>query len=112
MLTALHFVLCYDKKLRLHASGGQREREWQFDAAVRYAKVLGGAAGREGLVIGLEDGQVRRRPPCCLHSASTSTTSTATTCTTSTSTTTTSTTTTATTAATTTARSRSKYPYP
>jgi hypothetical protein len=37
---------------------GNREREWILDSVIRYIKVVGGAAGREGLLVGLKDGQI------------------------------------------------------
>ncbi len=37
---------------------GNREREWILDSAIRYIKVVGGATGREGLLVGLKDGQI------------------------------------------------------
>ena len=41
-------------------SQGVREREWSLESVIRYIKVTGGPAGREGLVVGLEDGQTFR----------------------------------------------------
>ena len=60
VLTAQHFLLCHEKKLQLYGFGGKREREWTLDAEIRYVKVTGGPAGREGLVVGLADGQACR----------------------------------------------------
>lgn len=37
---------------------GSREREWILDSVIRYIKVVGGAVGREGLLVGLKDGQI------------------------------------------------------
>ena len=35
-----------------------REKEWVLDDDVRYVKCLGGAAGREGILVACRDGQV------------------------------------------------------
>ena len=53
-------MLCHEKKLQLHSFSGTREREWVLESVIRYIKVVGGPAGREGLVVGLEDGQTCR----------------------------------------------------
>ena len=60
VLTAKHFLLCNEKKLQLYGFTGAREREWALDSVIRYLKVTGGPPGREGLAVGLEDGQVFR----------------------------------------------------
>ena len=60
VLTAQHFLLCHEKKLQLYGFTGAREREWLLESVIRYIKVVGGPAGREGVVVGLEDGQTCR----------------------------------------------------
>jgi len=40
---------------------GEKEREWVLEANIRYIKVIGGPAGREGLLLGLKNGQVCRQ---------------------------------------------------
>ena len=58
VVTSFNFVVCHEKRVQLHSFKGERQREWLFDAPVRYIKCTGGPAGREGLLVGLEDGAV------------------------------------------------------
>jgi len=58
VVTANHFILCHERKLQLYTFRGVREREWLLDSVIRYIKPVGGPAGREGLIVGLEDGNV------------------------------------------------------
>ena len=58
LILSSHFVVCNGKRLMLHAFSGGREREWQFEAAVRYIKPIGGPPSREGMLVGLDDGEV------------------------------------------------------
>lgn len=51
-------VLCQEKKLQCLSFGGEMEREWLLDAHIRYIRATGGPAGKEGLLIGLKDGQI------------------------------------------------------
>lgn len=37
---------------------GIKEREWTLDSPVRYIKIVGGPANKEGLLLGLKNGQV------------------------------------------------------
>ncbi|KAL0031263.1 hypothetical protein WJX77_012099 [Trebouxia sp. C0004] len=58
VVTAHHLMLCQDRKLQLYSFEGVKTREWVMDSIIRYIKVVGGPAGREGLLLGLKDGQV------------------------------------------------------
>ncbi|KAF6264914.1 hypothetical protein COO60DRAFT_1621541 [Scenedesmus sp. NREL 46B-D3] len=53
-----HILLCQEKQLQLYSFEGVLVREWMMDAVVRYIKVAGGPAGREGLLVGLKHGAV------------------------------------------------------
>lgn len=57
---ASHFLLCCGDRLRLFTLKGVSEREWLFPAPIRCSKLVGGPAGREGVLVGLEDGLVYR----------------------------------------------------
>lgn len=46
-----------EKKLQSLTFAGQKEREWLMDSPIRYIKLVGGPAGREGLLLGLKSGQ-------------------------------------------------------
>ena len=48
-----------EKRLQCLNFVGNKEREWQMDSLIRYIKVVGGPASREGLLLGLKNGQVR-----------------------------------------------------
>lgn len=53
-----NLVLCQEKKLQSLDFSGALEREWMLDSFIRYIKVTGGTAGKEGLLVGLKSGQV------------------------------------------------------
>ncbi|XP_064607326.1 intraflagellar transport protein 122 homolog isoform X2 [Liolophura sinensis] len=53
-----HIVLCQERKLQCLSFQGAREREWTMESLIRYIKVIGGPAGREGLLVGLKNGQI------------------------------------------------------
>lgn len=57
-VTAMHLILCYDKRLQLLNLHGVKEREWVLDSSIRYVKVLGGPSGKEGLLVGTRSGLV------------------------------------------------------
>lgn len=53
-----HLVVCQDKKLQSMTFDGTRDKEWNFTSFIRYIKVTGGPPGKEGLLLGLKNGQV------------------------------------------------------
>ncbi|XP_054274065.1 intraflagellar transport protein 122 homolog [Macrosteles quadrilineatus] len=53
-----NLVLCQEKRLQSLMFDGVKVREWVMESPIRYIKVIGGPAGREGLLLGLLSGQV------------------------------------------------------
>lgn len=49
-----------EKKLQSVNFQGVKEREWTLDSPVRYIKIVGGPANKEGLLLGLKNGQVSK----------------------------------------------------
>ncbi|WIA11467.1 hypothetical protein OEZ85_011583 [Tetradesmus obliquus] len=58
VVTSNHILLCQEQQLQLYSFEGVLVREWMMDAVVRYIKVAGGPAGKEGLLVGLKHGAV------------------------------------------------------
>jgi len=58
VVTSMHVILCQEKKLQLYSFDGMKEREWVLESVIRYIKVVGGPAGREGLLVGLKSGLI------------------------------------------------------
>eukprot|EP00039_Didymoeca_costata_P007788 m.103931 g.103931 ORF g.103931 m.103931 type:complete len:1184 (+) comp13828_c0_seq5:52-3603(+) len=53
-----NIILCHEKRLQCLSFEGVKEKQWQMDSLIRYIKVTGGPAGREGLLVGLRNGQI------------------------------------------------------
>lgn len=47
-----------EKRLQSLTFDGVKVREWVMESPIRYIKVIGGPANREGLLLGLLSGQV------------------------------------------------------
>uniref|UniRef100_A0A5S6PZ64 Intraflagellar transport protein 122 homolog n=1 Tax=Trichuris muris TaxID=70415 RepID=A0A5S6PZ64_TRIMR len=58
VLCSQHIVFCQEKDLQCYNLYGHKERQWSIESVVRYIRVIGGIAGRESLLVGLQDGQV------------------------------------------------------
>ncbi|KAB0796579.1 hypothetical protein PPYR_10640 [Photinus pyralis] len=58
VVCAEHLVICQEKELRSLTFAGVQERDWSFDSSIRYIKVIGGLPTKEGLIVGLKNGEV------------------------------------------------------
>lgn len=53
-----HLLFCSGAILELYSVDGKRQRIWQLESPVRYMRVDGGPEGREGVILGLDNGFV------------------------------------------------------
>jgi len=53
-----NIILCQEKRLQCFSFNGAKDREWTMESLIRYIKVTGGPGGREGLLVGLRNGQI------------------------------------------------------
>ncbi|KAK3754001.1 hypothetical protein QZH41_009256 [Actinostola sp. cb2023] len=60
VVCANHIILCQEKKLQCLSFTGNKEREWIMESLIRYIKVIGGPPAREGLLVGLKNGQIMK----------------------------------------------------
>ncbi|VEL35832.1 unnamed protein product [Protopolystoma xenopodis] len=58
VITAYNVLICQDCRLTSLNYKGIKEREWNFDTAIHYIRVIGGPPSREGVLVGLKSGQV------------------------------------------------------
>jgi intraflagellar transport protein 122 len=61
LLTSNHLLVCLDNRLLLFcltSNTGSVEREWTFEADIKYLRVLGGAEKKEALIGGLKSGEI------------------------------------------------------
>jgi len=56
VVTSANLLLCQENKLILVDFEGETQREWVFESLIKYVKPFGGAPKREGLLIGLQNG--------------------------------------------------------
>ena len=60
VVTSNHLILCQEKKLQMYDFAGYKQKEWVLESIIRYIKVVGGPAGREGILVGLKNGVIFR----------------------------------------------------
>jgi intraflagellar transport protein 122 len=58
LVCANSIVICVEKRIQCLSFQGVKEREWVMEHPVRYVKVIGGPPSREGLLLGLRNGQI------------------------------------------------------
>ena len=58
VVTSNHVLFCTGKKIEMISFAGELIHDWNFEAIVRYIKVIGGPKGKEGMLVALKDGHV------------------------------------------------------
>ncbi len=53
-----NIVLCQEKRLQCLSFQGTMERDWIMDSSIRYVRATGGPPEKEGLLVGLKNGQI------------------------------------------------------
>ena len=56
VVASYNLVLCQENKLILLDFEGETEREWVFEALIKFVKAFGGAPKKEGFLVGLQNG--------------------------------------------------------
>ena len=60
VMVSNHLLFCKDSNLDLYTFDGQKLRTWTMESNISYVKVDGGPVGKEGVVIGLSNGNVMK----------------------------------------------------
>ena len=58
LATSLSLLFYTSNRLVMISYSGELLREWKFESEVGFAKVVGGAKGKESLLVGLKDGHI------------------------------------------------------
>lgn len=58
VVCAENIILCQEKILQCLTFKGTMEREWIMDSSIRYIRATGGPPKKEGLLVGLKNGQI------------------------------------------------------
>ena len=58
IVTNNHLIICTENKLEKLDFEGQKQSEWKFPVPIRYIKNISGAVNREGILVGLGNGEI------------------------------------------------------